>query len=242
MASRPNFVSQQTRKINTVNQIYMKKRVLFYLAAIVTSLSMQSCVSNYVVSKPTEYKTDAKVVAITPVKNSDKAVTPSKQIEAALASLRTETKKAEIEKTIAHETKIDALLAEADSYLGTPYRYGGMTRNGIDCSAFVLSVYGAAMGMDLPRVAAAQAGEGVRVDRSELKKGDLVFFSHGGGRISHVGIVHEVTADGEVKFIHAATSRGVMISPLTDKYWGPRFRFAKRIVNADYNTSNYAQN
>lgn len=222
----------------------MKKRVLFYLTAIVTSLSMQSCVSNYVVSKPTEYKTDAKLVAITTNKISDKTDNPSKKIEVALASLNAATKKAEIEKTIKHESQIDALLAEADSYLGTPYRYGGMTRSGIDCSAFVLSVYGAAMGMDLPRVAASQAQQGERVDRSELKKGDLVFFSHGGGRISHVGIVHEVTADGEVRFIHAATSRGVMISPLTDKYWGPKFRFAKRIINADYNAtnSNYAQN
>ena len=70
---------------------------------------------------------------------------------------------------------------------------------------------------------------GERVETQDLQKGDLVFFSHG-GRISHVGIVQEVTADGEIKFIHAATSRGVMISSLNDSYWGPKFRFAKRIV------------
>lgn len=221
----------------------MKKRVLFYLAAIITTLSMQSCVSNYVVSNPVTYKTDAKLAAIPSrdLNSAKEAISPSKQISTALATLNASTKKAEIEKTIAHESKIDALLAEADSYLGTPYRYGGTTRGGIDCSAFVLSVYGAAMGMNLPRVAASQALEGQRIDRSELKKGDLVFFSHG-SRISHVGIVHEVTADGEIRFIHAATSRGVMISPLSDKYWGPKFRFAKRIVDADYSDSNYARN
>lgn len=228
----------------------MKKRVLFYITAIVTFLSLQSCVSNYVVSKPVEYKTDAKLAAI-PTRNFNalnKDNTPSMQIALALASVEASTKAAkdaEIGKAIARDTKIDALLAEADSYLGTPYRYGGMTRSGIDCSAFVLSVYGAAMGMDLPRVAASQAQQGERVERSDLKKGDLVFFSHGGSRISHVGIVHEVTPDGEVKFIHAATSRGVMISPLSDKYWGPKFRFAKRIIDAHFNNadySNYASN
>lgn len=209
---------------------------MFYLTVVISALSLQSCVSNYVVSTPTVYKSDAKLPVIsakslTEVKSE---ISPSRQINTALASLEKNNRKEEIEKTILHERQMDALLAEADSYLGTPYRYGGTSRSGIDCSAFVLSVYGAAMGMELPRVAAAQAQQGERIERDSLQKGDLVFFSHGSGRISHVGIVHEVTADGEVKFIHAATSRGVMISPLTDKYWGPRFRFAKRIINPDY--------
>jgi len=70
------------------------------------------------------------------------------------------------------------------------------------------------------------------VEKSELQRGDLIFFSHG-KRISHVGIVEDVTEDGEVKFIHAATSKGVMISSLNDSYWGPKYRFAKRVINAD---------
>lgn len=221
----------------------MKKRVLLYLTAIFATLSLQSCVSNYVVSNPTQYKTDAKLASI-PSKSLNavkKEISPSKQINSALASLESANKKAEIEKTILHEQRIDGLLAEAESYLGTPYRYGGMSRSGIDCSAFVLSVYGAAMGMDLPRVAAAQAQEGERVERENLQKGDLVFFSRG-GRISHVGIVHDITPEGEVRFIHASTSRGVMISPLSDSYWGPKFRFAKRIIYDHSDYSNYAQN
>ncbi len=65
--------------------------------------------------------------------------------------------------------------------------------------------------------------------KQELQKGDLVFFSHG-RRISHVGIVQEITEDGDIKFIHAATSKGVIVSSLNDKYWGPRYRFAKRVI------------
>ena len=61
------------------------------------------------------------------------------------------------------------------------------------------------------------------------KKGDLVFFAHG-RRTSHVGIVQEITENGEVKFIHAATSKGVMISSLSDSYWAPKYRFAKRVL------------
>ena len=85
------------------------------------------------------------------------------------------------------------------------------------------------MGLELPRVAAEQAELGEKVELEELQKGDLVFFAHG-RRISHVGIVQEVTADGEIKFIHAATSKGVMISSLNDSYWGPKYRFAKRVL------------
>jgi lipoprotein Spr len=149
---------------------------------------------------------------------------------ASLANAKNSIKNSEIAKSIRHNKTIDNILIEAQTYLGTPYRYGGMTRNGIDCSAFVLSVFGAAAGLSLPRVAASQAQEGEKIEKSELQKGDLIFFSHG-RRISHVGIVESVTEDGEVKFIHAATSRGVMVSSLNDSYWGPRYRFGKRIIN-----------
>ncbi|WP_277110382.1 C40 family peptidase [Chryseobacterium taklimakanense] len=222
----------------------MKKRVLSYLTVILSVFSLQSCVSNYVVSQPTIYKTDAKLASLTPNKLSEakKEISPAKKIDIALANIEKANKSAEIQKTILFEKKMDDMLAEAESYLGTPYRYGGTTRSGIDCSAFVLSVFGATMGMHLPRVAAAQAQEGERVAREDMRKGDLVFFSNG-GRISHVGIVHDVDENGSVRFIHASTSRGVMISPLTDSYWGPKFRFAKRIVNDDIiDYSSLAQN
>ena len=130
-------------------------------------------------------------------------------------------------------------LKEAETYLGTPYRFGGSTRSGIDCSAFVLNVYEETTGLELPRVAAEQAELGERVERQQLQKGDLVFFAHS-RRISHVGIVQEVTPEGEIKFIHAATSRGVMISSLNDSYWGPKFRFAKRILKEDQNIATAA--
>lgn len=214
----------------------MKKRVLFYLTVMASALSLQSCVSNYVVSSPITYKTNAKLASIpTGDLNELKTEINGNSIDAKLATLEKVNKAVEKSQKDLYNDKINSLLEEADSYIGTPYRFGGMTRNGIDCSAFVLSVFGSTLGMQLPRVAAAQAQEGESIDRSELKKGDLVFFSHS-RRISHVGIVHDVKENGEVDFIHAATSKGVMISSLDDSYWGPKFRYAKRIINTQ-NTS-----
>ena len=229
----------------------MKKRFLFYLATAFAIISLQSCVSNYVVSAPnlyqSQYKKSAKLALIDSKKlEKDKRELLSSFQEnpaAMVASVNSALKNQIIASAIRHTRTIDGILNEAESYLGTPYRYGGMTRNGIDCSAFVLSVFGAAVGMNLPRVAASQATEGETIDKENLQKGDLVFFSHGGGRISHVGIVEEVTPEGDVKFIHAATSRGVMISSLADSYWGPKFRFAKRIISSTFgDISNVAVN
>ncbi|WP_426475575.1 C40 family peptidase [Chryseobacterium balustinum] len=221
----------------------MKKRVLFYLVAFVSTISLQSCVTNYVVSKPAtyakEYKTDAKLAAIDTKMENDKKLLINSFISekaVALSNAKNSLKNSEIAKAIKHNKTIDNILSEASTYLGTPYRYGGMTRNGIDCSAFVLSVFGAAAGLTLPRVAASQSQEGEAIDKDNLQKGDLIFFSHG-KRISHVGIVESVTEEGEVKFIHAATSKGVMISSLNDSYWGPKYRFAKRVINE--NGDNY---
>ncbi|SEG20330.1 lipoprotein Spr [Halpernia humi] len=230
----------------------MKRRILFYMAIAITTISLQSCVSNYVVSAPklypAQYKASANLATIDAQKlekDKKELISSFKENPAAMvARVNNALKNEEIAKAIKHSNTIDGILSEAESYLGTPYRYGGMTRNGIDCSAFVLSVFGAATGLNLPRVAASQATEGETVSKENLQKGDLVFFSHGKhGRISHVGIVEDVTPDGEVKFIHAATSRGVMISSLfNDSYWTPKFRFAKRIITKAFGESDVAKN
>lgn len=214
----------------------MKKRVLFYLIMLVSTISLESCATNYVVSKPAtyhkEYKSDAKLASLDSKIEADKnklinSFLEEKALKAAAEN--TSLKNLEIAKAVKHSKKIDEILAEAQTYLGTPYKYGGMTRNGIDCSAFVLSVFGSAAGLTLPRVAASQSLEGESIAKENLQKGDLVFFSQG-KRISHVGIVENVDENGEVRFIHAATSRGVMISSLKDSYWGPKYRSAKRII------------
>lgn len=218
----------------------MKKRISLYAAAVIGIFSLQSCVSNYVVSTPTTYQNNkTQFASITPNTNADFASIKNELTvkDEAQNSYNVEVVKAtDLKKMAALEAElkknltIDGILSEANSYLGTRYRMGGMTRSGIDCSAFVLSVFNQAAGIQLPRVAAAQAHEGERVERSQLEKGDLLFFHTKGSRVSHVGIVHEVTPEGEIKFIHASSSKGVTVSSLNEKYWAGKYRFAKRIL------------
>ena len=191
--------------------------------------SLQSCVSNYVVATPSAYKPET----LAEEKSHFTSLTQEykKELESNKAIEKTEEKTVSARKMAKKKSStIDGILSEANTYIGTPYRFGGMTRSGIDCSAFVLSVYGSATGINLPRISSAQAQEGERVEREQLEKGDLLFFQTRGSRISHVGIVQEITQEGEIKFIHASTSKGVTISSLNEKYWGLRFRFARRIL------------
>ena len=122
------------------------------------------------------------------------------------------------------------LLKEAETYIGTPYRYGGTSRAGIDCSSFVKSVF-ESFNMNLPRVSADQAKEGIRISTEEAREGDLVFFAtRGGSRVSHVGIIHGRDESGNLKFIHSSTSQGVIVSSLNESYWGKRLLYVKRVL------------
>lgn len=125
---------------------------------------------------------------------------------------------------------VNNLLNSAENYLGSPYKYGGNAATGFDCSGFVCKVFDE-NNMKLSRRSADQAKEGKAIDISEAKAGDLLFFAtSGAGKISHVGIVHQIENNGEIKFIHASTSKGVIISSLNETYWNKAFLFARRLL------------
>lgn len=126
--------------------------------------------------------------------------------------------------------EIQDLLKDAQKYLGAPYKYGGSTSSGFDCSGFTLTVF-QENSFKLPRRSSDQAVTGDEVDIKNVKPGDLLFFATGGGtRVSHVGIVHDIGKDGEVKFIHSSTSKGVIISSLNEKYWNKAYLHAQRVL------------
>jgi probable lipoprotein NlpC len=125
---------------------------------------------------------------------------------------------------------ISEILKDAEKYLGAPYKFGGNTSSGFDCSGFALKVF-EENNYQLPRRSADQAEAGKEIDIREVKPGDLLFFSTAGGsRVSHVGIVHDIGNDGEVKFIHASTTKGVIISSLNEAYWNKAYLHAQRIL------------
>ena len=117
------------------------------------------------------------------------------------------------------------VVALARSFVGTPYRNGGADPGGFDCSGFTQYVF-AQLGAALPRTVLEQAAAGNRVDRRDLREGDLVFFAIDGRTVSHVGIV--VSTD---RFVHAPSSRGsVREESLGVAYWQTRYATARRVV------------
>lgn len=118
----------------------------------------------------------------------------------------------------------DRLVSHAMKYLGTPYRYGGITPSGFDCSGFVYYLYGAVFGQKIPRMPHDMAAQGTPVGRGDLKRGDLVFFGYR-GRFTHVGIYA-----GNGEFVHA-THRGspVMVTALDSDYYRQRYMTAVRL-------------
>ena len=107
---------------------------------------------------------------------------------------------------------------------GTPYELGSMDRSGIDCSGFVHVAFRDAFGMKLPRTTETLASKGNKIDKQQLKVGDLVFFKTG-RKLKHVGIYV-----GNQHFIHASTSRGVMKSNLTNPYWRKHYWKSTRLL------------
>src|SRR5712672_2134413 len=112
----------------------------------------------------------------------------------------------------------------AEEFIGTPYRSGGTTTDGVDCSGLAFAVY-RRVGIKLPRTSDQQARSGNHIDRDELRAGDLVFFGSG-SNVTHVGIYAD---DGE--FIHASTrARSVRFDRLDNKYFRNRYIGARRVL------------
>ena len=124
--------------------------------------------------------------------------------------------------------KTSDLVVSAMSFLGVPYRRGGNNaETGFDCSGFVRAMYNQTIGMVLPRRAEEQAAATEKIDRSELKPGDLVFFNTMRRAFSHVGIYV-----GDGKFIHSPRSGSeVRVEDMNQSYWLNRFNGARRVLS-----------
>jgi cell wall-associated NlpC family hydrolase len=127
-------------------------------------------------------------------------------------------------------SKVDFLIAKASEHLGTRYRGGGTTSAGFDCSGLMFATF-KNIDMTLPRSSASMAvGAGVRIEREQAQKGDLIFFTtNGRGSINHVGMITEIIGD-EIKFIHSSVQSGVVISSTKEPYYARRFIQINRVL------------
>lgn len=146
---------------------------------------------------------------------------------------RTEKASEVYERTPAAEPedkKAYKVVRTAKKFEGTKYKYGGTTKKGMDCSGLIYVSF-LEEGVSLPRTSRAMSLEGKRLYLKEVSVGDLLFFETNKNRkvINHVGLVVEVDKDG-IYFIHSSTSRGVIISSLSESYWYNNFVMARRVI------------
>ncbi len=126
--------------------------------------------------------------------------------------------------------KASNIISYARTFEGTRYKYGGSTKRGMDCSGLIYVSF-LEEDIPMPRTSRDLSKKGDRLYLKEVSPGDLLFFETDKNRkvINHVGLVVEVR-DKNIYFIHSSTSRGVIISSLSENYWNNNFVMARRVL------------
>jgi cell wall-associated NlpC family hydrolase len=129
------------------------------------------------------------------------------------------------------EEKVNKVIRTARTYTGTPYKWGGTTRSGMDCSGLLINSF-SSIDYSIPRTSKAQSEIGKKVKIGDLQPGDLVFFATGKKKrkITHVGLVTALKGKKSVWFIHSSSSLGVVENNIYQEYYFKRFRFARRVL------------
>jgi hypothetical protein len=125
---------------------------------------------------------------------------------------------------------IKNLFSGIKQYLGIPYRFGGDSPSGFDCSGFVRYMFNKELDVKLPRSSQEMSAMGTRVERNELRPGDLVLFKNGKNRINHVGIFV-----GNGAFVHSSLSKGITRDTLNESYYSKHFATGVRILDVQEN-------
>ena len=134
------------------------------------------------------------------------------------------------QKKLSNQRKVSKVIGEARTYIGTPYKWGGNDKRGIDCSGLLVRSF-ESIGMKIPRTTSQQIDIGKKVSLKKSKEGDLVFLAFGKSRrkVTHVGILSNVYGQKDIDFRHASSSRGVIETQLIKDYYLKRIRQVKRI-------------
>ncbi|MEX0998152.1 MAG: C40 family peptidase [Flavobacteriaceae bacterium] len=197
----------------------MKKIIIILISALVVvscGTSRKKYDRNIILDPSTRNIPKEPVKTITKAKEKEKEVVVYNETEA------TSTKPIEL--------KVKNIIEVARSFHGTPYRFGGTTSKGMDCSGLVYTAF-KEENVYLPRSSRDMATQGKKINLNEVTIGDLVFFKTDSRRnvINHVGLVVDVFP-GKILFIHSSTSQGVIVSAMDESYWNKAFVEARRMI------------
>lgn len=181
----------------------------FLILATIFLLVASSCHTSSIVRR-----------AETPI-GSSSSTAPRPSVQTDYEAMKTEVKGRQYSNQLVYN-----IIQEASDWIGSPYLYAGQDRDGTDCSGMIMIIYKEIGDISLPRNSAKQQEYCHLIERQELMPGDLVFFATGKDpqRVSHVGLYI-----GDNDFIHASSSRGVIVSNLSQNYYNTRFHSAGRI-------------
>ncbi|MCK8480505.1 C40 family peptidase [Psychroserpens algicola] len=161
------------------------------------------------------------IIGFTSCKSSKRVVTKKS---------KTTTTKRPAAPTTVSSKEIKNIIDYAKTFEGTRYKYGGTTKRGMDCSGLVVTAFKKEH-IVLPRTTADLSKRGEWIDVKDVQEGDLLFFAtkKNSRKVNHVGIVTK-TRPGHVEFIHSTTSRGVITSKLSERYWYLAYVQARRML------------
>ena len=133
-------------------------------------------------------------------------------------------------KEITSKSKADHIIEYAKQFEGVRYKWGGTTKSGMDCSGLLYESF-KTYDVMLPRISRDMAKKGNKISLKKVHKGDLLFFKTGNRRnsINHVGLIVAIK-NNDIEFIHATTSKGVIVSHLNEAYWLKAFHEARRVL------------
>lgn len=193
-------------------------KILFKILLITITLILSSCFSSRK-APSTDYR---RIKKDDSRNNVEKETKKESKKEKSTYDYQNYSRKLGIELTGRENPK---LIDEVSVWMGTPYKTGGCSLEGTDCSCLIHNIYERVYGINLERSSEAMAQKNcIRIDKEELQEGDLIFFSIKNVKISHVGLFL-----GNGNFVHSTTSKGVIISNLNESYYQKYYTHSGRV-------------